>query len=198
MRAFDPVDVTAAILAGGEGRRVGGADKGLLPLDGSPLVARVLAALRGQAGTIVICAHRHADRYARFAPVITDATPEFRGPLAGIAAALGNCKSEWLLTVPVDCPQPPRDLAERLYDAALAENRETAAVFDGTRVQPLFALYRRTLAANAESALSDDLPVIRWQQLQHRTLADFSTRPQEFGNLNTLEDFKAWERDRHG
>lgn len=193
MPAFDPADITAAILAGGEGRRVGGEDKGLLPLSGRPLIAHAIAALRGQVGSIVICANRNADRYAEFAPVIADGNPGFHGPLAGIATVLRACRSEWLLTVPVDCPQPPRDLAVRLHDAALAENRDVAAVFDGRRVQPLFALYRRTLAANAEKAVKKDMPVIRWQQGLHRTLADFSTRTQEFGNLNTPEEFRQWE-----
>lgn len=198
MAAFDPADITAAILAGGEGRRVGGLDKGLLALAGRPLVAHVTAALRGQAGAIVICANRNADRYAQFAPVVTDGLPGFHGPLAGIAAALRACGSEWLLTVPVDCPQPPRDLAVRLHDAALAESRDVAAVFDGARVQPMFALYRRTLAANAGEALRNDLPVIRWQQGLHRAVADFSTRSREFGNLNTPDEFRQWEQGAHG
>ena len=41
---FNPAEVTAAILAGGEGRRVDGQDKGLLPLAGKPLIAHVAAA----------------------------------------------------------------------------------------------------------------------------------------------------------
>ena len=198
MSAFDPAEVTAAILAGGEGRRVGGEDKGLLQLADRPLIAHVIAAMRGQTGAIVICANRNADRYAEFAPVIADGENGFRGPLAGIAAALRACKSEWLLTVPVDCPQPPRDLAVRLHNVAQTENRDVVAVYDGTRVQPLFALYRRTLAANAGEALKNNMPVIRWQQGQHRALADFSTRTLEFGNLNTPEEFRQWEQDTHG
>lgn len=198
MGAFDPAAITAAVLAGGEGRRVGGADKGLLLLDGRPLIAHVMAALRGQANTIMICANRNADRYAEFAPVIADGEEGFRGPLAGIAVALRACKNEWLLTVPVDCPQPPLDLAVRLHDVAFDEHRDVVAVYDGTRVQPLFALYRRTLAANAEEALRKDMPVVRWQQSLYRALADFSTRAQEFGNLNTPEEFRRWEQDAHG
>lgn len=198
MAAFDPSVITAAILAGGEGRRVGGADKGLLPLGGRPLVAHVVAALRGQVGRMVICANRNADRYAQFAPVIADGESGFRGPLAGIAAALRACASEWLLTVPVDCPQPPRDLAVRLHDVALGENRDVVVVFDGVRVEPMFALYRSTLAANAEDALRKDMPVVRWQQGLNRALVDFSTCAPEFGNLNTLEEFRQWEQGAHG
>ena len=198
MGAFDPAAITAAILAGGEGRRVGGADKGLLPLDGRPLVAHVVTALRGQAGHMVICANRNADRYAQFAPVITDGGPGFRGPLAGITAALRACTSAWLLTVPVDCPQPPRDLAVRLHEATLAENRDAVVVYDGTRVQPMFALYRSILAANAEDALRNDMPVVRWQQSLNSALAEFPTRAPEFGNLNTPEEFRQWEQAAHG
>jgi molybdenum cofactor guanylyltransferase len=196
--AFDPSAITAAILSGGEGRRVGGADKGLLSLAGRPLVAHVVAALRGQVGQIVICANRNADRYVQFAPVIADGGSGFRGPLAGIAAALRACSGEWLLTVPVDCPHPPRDLAVRLHDAALAENRDVAVVYDGTRVQPMFALYQSTLAANAEHALRKDMPVVRWQQSLNRALVDYSTRTPEFGNLNTPEEFRQWEQAAHG
>ncbi|MBS0569502.1 MAG: molybdenum cofactor guanylyltransferase [Proteobacteria bacterium] len=198
MPAFDPTLVTAAILAGGEGRRVGGADKGLLEVGGRPLIAHVIAALRPQVGDIVICANRNVDRYAQFAPVVTDGATGFRGPLAGIAAALRGCKSPWLLSVAVDCPQPPRDLAVRLHEAAMNAGRDLAAVFDGDRVQPLFALYRRALAIDAGQALKNDMPVIRWQQDLHRALADFSGRAREFDNLNMLEEFRRWERNAHG
>ena len=69
--AYDIADVTAAILAGGEGARVGGQDKGLLPLAGEELVARVSSAMRAQAGTLLICANRHEETYAAFGAVVS-------------------------------------------------------------------------------------------------------------------------------
>ncbi len=195
MGAFDPAAITAAILAGGEGRRVGGADKGLLLLDGSPLIAHVQTALCGQAGTIVICANRNADRYARFAPVVTDAAPDFRGPLAGIAAALRACDNEWLLTVPVDCPRLPPDFARRLHAAA---NGHAAVAYDGQCRQPLFAIYSRDLSDSAAAALARSVSVWGWQDEIGARIVDFSDAPQILANLNTHEDFENWEQVSHG
>jgi molybdopterin-guanine dinucleotide biosynthesis protein A len=187
-------DITAAILAGGEGRRVGGDDKGLLVLAEKPLIEHVVAALHEQAGSFLICANRHPDRYARFGTVIRDATPEFRGPLAGISAALAHCRSVWMLTVPVDAPSPPCDLAQRLYAAASTAGAEASVAHDGVRRQPLFALYRSPLARSAAAALEEDAPVHRWQDQIAAVEADFSDCAQAFANLNTLEEFRNWER----
>jgi molybdopterin-guanine dinucleotide biosynthesis protein A len=194
--AFDPTVITTAILAGGEGRRVGAQDKGLLPLAGRPLIAHVVDALRGQAGFIIICANRNADRYAQFAPVIADAQGGFHGPLAGIAVALAQCRTPWLLTVPVDAPEPPRDLATRLFMAA--QSADAAVAHDGECRQPLFALYRCNLANAASAALARDLPVWRWQEEVGTRIVDFSDCPQAFANLNTLDEFHAWESRLHG
>lgn len=192
---FDPTSITAAVLAGGEGRRVDGRDKGLLPLFGRPLVTRAVHALQGQAGRIVICANRHRDDYATYGDVLPDTTPGFHGPLAGIASALAACRTPWLLTIPVDCPDPPLRLAQRLFDAVANAGCEGAAAFDGTRRQPLFALYNQTLAASAQRALDANLPVWRWQDDCGLVEADFSDRPSAFDNLNTEADFRAWERE---
>lgn len=194
MSAIDPAGITAAILAGGEGRRVDGQDKGLLPLAGRPLIAHVIAALRGQAGAIVICANRNADRYRQFAPVLADGLPGFHGPLAGIAAALRACKSEWLLTIPVDCPQPTRDLAVRLHAAS---NDHAAVARDGRSRQPLFAMYRRELADSAAAALARSASVWSWQDEIGARIVDFSDSSQSLVNLNTFEDFENWERGGH-
>jgi len=75
--------ITAAILAGGQGRRFGGLDKGIQPLFGKPVVSFVVDALRPHCETIVICANRHHDEYAQFVKVLPDDFQGFRGPLAG-------------------------------------------------------------------------------------------------------------------
>jgi len=186
-------DIAVAILAGGEGRRVGGGDKGLLPLAGKSLIERVVGVLKPQVGSILICANRHADEYARFGKVLADAGQGFHGPLAGIANALAHNAADWLLTVPVDAPSPPRDLAGRLHAAVTAERADAAVAHDGVRRQPLFALYRSGLAQAAAQALEDDLPVYRWQDGIGTLEVDFSDQAQCFANLNTLEEFREWE-----
>ncbi len=190
---YDSADVTGAILAGGEGRRLGGRDKGLVPLAGQPLISHVCASLEGQVGKILVCANRNLAQYAAFATPCSDRKPGFHGPLAGIDSALADCTTPWLLTVPVDCPQPPADLARRLYFAASAADTRAAVAHDGSRRQPLFAVYRCELAASAGLALAGDWPVWRWQDECGAVEVDFSDVPLAFLNLNTDQDFSRWE-----
>ena len=195
---FDPLDITAAILAGGAGTRLGGRDKGLALLADKPLIAHVVESLKRQSRDMLICINRHAEQYAVFAPICTDRIAGFRGPLAGIDAALAVCATPWLLTVPVDCPQPPLDLAHRLYAAARAAQACVAVAHDGIRRQPLFAIYRRELGADTGLALSNDLPVWRWQDSAGAIEVNFSDVPQAFLNLNVDDDFGKWEEHHHG
>jgi molybdenum cofactor guanylyltransferase len=195
--AYDIADVTAAILAGGEGARVGGQDKGLLPLASKPLIERVSSAMRPQAGALLICANRHHGTYATFGSVVVDALEGYPGPLAGIAAALAVCTTAWLLTVPVDCPDPPAELGSRLLFAAIGAGTNLAVAHDGERTQPLFAIYRRELAESCSEALVRDLPVWRWQRDAGAAVVAFSDSAARFVNLNTPEEFRVWERRQH-
>jgi len=183
--------VTTAILAGGAGSRVGGRDKGLLELNGQPLIAHVRASLPRNAIVLIIANRHHAD-YARFGQVVGDIDEGIRGPLAGIATALTASVSEWVVTVPVDCPKPPLDLVERLTLALRSAPQKIAVAHDGTRRQPLFALYHRSLADSARAALELDAPVWRWQNDNHAVEVDFSDTAAAFENLNTEQDLAAW------
>ena len=91
-------DTTGLVLAGGAGRRVGGADKGLLPWHGRPLVEQVVQKLRGEVATLLISCNRNQDYYASLADrIVADQRPGFAGPLAGIEAAIPVLDSEFLL-----------------------------------------------------------------------------------------------------
>ncbi len=193
---FMTSDITVAILAGGQGTRVGGQDKGLMDLAGEPLISRVRERLRAQAGALLICANRNADQYAQYGTVVTDTTPGFHGPLAGIAAALAACRSRWLLTVPVDSPRPPSDLSRRLHAAAVSGRTGAAVAHTGARREPLFALYAASLSESAAEALQRDLPVWRWQDELGIAEVDFSAQAADFVNLNSADDFSRWEEDR--
>jgi molybdenum cofactor guanylyltransferase len=185
--------VTAAILAGGQGSRLGGLDKGVQSLFERPVVSYVADALRPHCERILICANRNHDIYEQFGSVLPDSLQGFRGPLAGISTALAHCKTRWLLTVPVDTPRPPDNLVTRLLNGIGAT--QAAVADDGTRRQPLFALYDCALAVSAQNALEHDLAVWRWQDDIGAAVVDFSDTIESFNNLNTLEDFRRWEAD---
>jgi molybdopterin-guanine dinucleotide biosynthesis protein A len=185
--------LTVAILAGGAASRLGGRDKGLEVVDGAPLIARARTycehAIARDVDFLII-ANRHLDEYARYGRVRADAIEGFRGPLAGLASALDGATADNVLTLPVDCPSPPDDLAARLIDAL--GDRDAVVAHDGTRRQPLFALYRRALAASASAAASSGQGVWEWQDSVGAVEVDFADRRQQFHNLNTPEEFAAY------
>ena len=181
--------LTVAILAGGAATRLGGRDKGLETLLDAPLIARVARVWASY--DLLIVANRNLDEYARYARTISDAVAGFAGPLAGVAAALAACATERLVTVPVDCPDPPRDLIARLA-VAIETGAAACVAHDGERRQPLFALYRRELAERANAAAKAGQGVWQWQDTIPAREVDFSDRRHEFHNLNTPDDFAAY------
>lgn len=120
----------------------------------------------------------------------------YSGPLAGVATALAACTTPWLLTLPVDCPDPPRDLAARLLAFATNAACEAVVAHDGARRQPLFALYRRELAESATAAATRGLGPSGWQDAIAARELDFADRRAQFRNLNTSEDFVAYAAER--
>src|SRR5512133_668846 len=102
--------ITGVIFAGGQGRRMGGVDKGLVALDGRPLVAHVVERLAPQVGALVINANQNRDRYAAFAyPVVADVVPDFAGPLAGLHAGIAAAATPYIVTRPCDSQFLPLD-----------------------------------------------------------------------------------------
>jgi molybdenum cofactor guanylyltransferase len=200
-----PDDVLGVVLAGGAGVRVGGADKGLLPLCGRPLVECVLERLRPQCGRLLIVANRNTGDYARYAPVVHDETDGHAGPLAGLAAAFGFLEANrhalprWVLTVPVDCPDPPGDLAVRLHTALRDHDKARCAyVRRAGHAQPLFALYRIEedgggWCACAREALRGHGSPVRWHAGIGALAVDFGDADDAFHNLNTPADFRGYE-----
>jgi molybdopterin-guanine dinucleotide biosynthesis protein A len=178
--------ITGLVLAGGLGRRMGGEDKGLVPLAGRPMVAHVLEALRPQVGTIVVNANRNLELYAAFGhPVVADAVGGYLGPLAGVLTALQRCTTEFLVTAPCDAPLVAPDLVARLYAACTAAGADLAVASDGQRQQPVFLLLRATLAPALEAYLAGGgRKIDAWFAQLSVAEADFSDEPDTFVNVN--------------
>jgi molybdenum cofactor guanylyltransferase len=183
-------DITGVILAGGRAQRMGGMDKGLIPLNGKPMVEHILDAVRPQVGTLLINANRNLDDYARYGlRVVTDRMGEFYGPLVGMASALEVSTTPYLLTVPCDSPLIPADLATRLYQKLREEDAEISVVHDGERMQPVFALLHRDLLPSLLAYLDAGGRKIDTWYAEHRlALADFSDRQELSCNVNTPDE----------
>ena len=208
--------ITGLVLAGGQGSRMGGADKGLQLLADRPLAQWCAERLTPQVGTVVINANRHLDRYAALGlRVVPDllpqdgdapAAPSFAGPLAGFAAGLAACTTPWLLTVACDTPRFPTDLAVRLAAAAQQNNALIAMACTangaGTPLpQPVFCLLHHSLAASVRAFLEGGGHKIRHWTQQHPCAmvvfdeADGADNQAEsaFFNANTAQELAALE-----
>ncbi len=188
--------ITVVILAGGSGRRMGGRDKGLLPLRGRALIEHVLERLLSQCDTILININRHQEDYARFGyPLIEDTLPGGLGPLAGLLSALEYSQSDYVLSVPCDTPQLPQDLVTRMLESLKINKADVCTVDDGDRLHPVILLVRRSVAENLRSYLeSGHRKVHDWYYSNRHCSVDFSDQPQAFMNINTPEQLSQQEQ----
>lgn len=187
--------ISAVILAGGRSTRMGGADKGLLPLVGRPMIAHVIDAIAPQVDKVIISANRHRDEYAQFGlEVMADHTDTFDGPLAGVRAAMLTAAPSLLVTVPCDAPFIPHDLVARLTAEKARLNAAAAVAHDGTRLQPLFALLDTNLLPSLTAYLENgDRKAEMWFASIPAAMVDFSDAAQAFVNINTAQDIRAAE-----
>lgn len=197
MSAGDAAAITGIVLAGGQGRRMGGVDKGLVELAGRPLVAHVVARLAPQVGAIVINANQNLDRYAAFGhPVVPDAVGGFAGPLAGLHAGMTAATTPFVVTVPCDSPFLPLDLVTRLAAARTRENAQLAVARTLDQPHPVFALVRRDVLPHLATFLADGgRKIDRWYGTLAVVEVAFDDEAEAFANINTRAELAERESD---
>ena len=195
--AATPAAIIGVILAGGQARRLGGIEKGLVEVAGRPMIEWIIDTLVPQVDAVLINANRNPDRYRQYGfPVVVDRLANFQGPLAGFAAALEDVPADAaILTVPCDSPVPPPELAARLLDALEGGNAELAVAHDGERLQPVYALIPACLRDSLDAFLaSGERKIDLWYARHRMATADFSDRRDHFLNLNRPGELAQVER----
>ncbi|MBL0939486.1 MAG: molybdenum cofactor guanylyltransferase [Gemmatimonadaceae bacterium] len=187
-------DITAIVLCGGEGRRMGGADKPLVLFRGMPLVQHVIDGLHHAVGDIVIVANRSFDAYRALGyRVILDEKTGL-GPLGGIAAAAPHVTTPWAFICAGDTPFIESALVKRLADHASAESRVARVAHDGERLQPLFALVSDSVLATAPNHLeSQSLSVREWLVSQGAVAVDATDLGACMISIDNPEQLRALE-----
>jgi molybdopterin-guanine dinucleotide biosynthesis protein A len=189
-------DVTGLVLAGGQGRRMGGVDKGLVGLNGQPLIAHVLARLAPQVADVLINANQNVERYAAFgAPVVSDAVGGFAGPLAGLHAGLTRATREFVVTVPCDSPFLPTDLVARLAAARAAHDAQLAVAKTYDQPHPVFALVKRDVLPHLAAFLdAGGRKIDAWYATLRVIEVAFDDEADAFRNINTVDELSAASR----
>lgn len=194
---FDKESITGIVLAGGRARRMGGVDKGLVPLCGRAMIEHVLDRLVQQVGAVIINANRNADTYAAMGhQVVPDRDDAYAGPLAGMSSGLHAAKTPWCVTVPCDSPLIGADIIRRLYRALQGHGADIAVAHDGERAHPVVTLLSADLAPSIDAFLqAGERKIDRWFDLHNWVHADFSDAPEYFINVNTEEERRIVESE---
>lgn len=180
--------IFGVILAGGQGRRLGGVDKATLDLGGARLVDLAVGRLEPQVEELAISSNTGAGLASLGLPILADAAP--LGPLAGLLAAMdwaAPLGADYIASVAVDCPHFPCDLVAHLRLAL--EGGGTIALARAGRVHGTFGLWPVSLRGDLAQFLQSGAKpkVMDYAARNPLAYADF---PDEaaFDNINTPQD----------
>ncbi|WP_160287224.1 molybdenum cofactor guanylyltransferase MobA [Pseudomonas knackmussii] len=141
------------LIAGGQGRRMGGRDKGLVEWLGQPLIAHMHAVVRPFTDDLIISCNRNPSRYARYADrLVRDDEAGFQGPMGGIRAGLRQARHDWLLVLPCDAPRVNAELVRALLALRGEAGQRPLMVRQQDQWQPLFSVLPRALLAELDDA----------------------------------------------
>lgn len=182
------------ILAGGQARRMGGGDKGLLAIGDRTMLDHVIERLAPQVAELALNANGDETRFAEFGlPVLADPVAGYAGPLAGVLAGLDWASGREvanIVTAAADTPFLPTDLVTRLLDAAVDQGRQIAIASTATGLHPTFGLWPVALRDDLRTALSAGVrKVVDWTDRHGVARAEFPVGEFDpFFNVNTPED----------
>jgi len=193
-------DITAVILAGGRGSRMGGTDKGLQNFKGTPMALHALMRVGSQVGYFMVNANRNLSAYESFgADVWPDGNDEFAGPLSGFVVGLEHCETPYLLTVPCDTPYFPQDLARRMVEGLEAADADIAMAAQEGHTQPTFCLIKHCMLESLLAFMkSGGRKIDTWTGAQNTVLVHFdevNDDPRAFANANTLGELALLEKE---
>ena len=185
--------LTAAILAGGRGTRLGGTDKSAIVIDGLRVIDRQLALLGRVADHLIIVATQHERFAALGIPVVSDLVRD-SGALGGLHTAISASPSDRTLVVACDMPFLTEAFLRHLVEAA-GPDVDAAVPYAAGRLHPLCAAYRRTCLAPLTRRLDartlrvvDFLSDIIVRQIGQEELTAFDPDGTLLFNLNTPDD----------
>ncbi len=189
-------NITAVILAGGKGKRLGGKDKGLVLYHNKPLIEHILEKIETQVSTVLISANRNNALYSTYGyAVIKDEMLDYQGPLAGFYTAMKNTQTEYIITLPCDGPLISYDLVTRLRKCLQHNPTKIAVAHDGQRLQPTYALIPVTYLSDLNKFMRNGgRSIYQWYAQYAIISCDFSDIPYIFANINTEEQRQQMER----
>mgnify|MGYP000020578250 CR=1 FL=1 len=144
-------NTTAIILAGGQSSRMG-EDKGLMNLEGQPMIQYIIDSVKQIASNIIIIANDKA--YEQFGFEVHEDLVKEKGPLVGIVTGLSASKTELNWIISCDAPYVSKDLLLDLmnklneFEAVVPEKEEKKHPLIGAYKKSTLPVFKQALALN--------------------------------------------------
>jgi molybdopterin-guanine dinucleotide biosynthesis protein A len=186
--------ISAVILAGGMSTRLG-KDKSLLPVDGEPLLTRVVRQLSALSEDLIVVTNdrAHYDALALPARLIQDEKPGV-GALMGLYSGLKAARHSYALVVA--CDMPFLNLALLRYMVHLAQDYDVVVPREDEYVEPLHAVYGKDCLPAMEWRLAQGrrrivsfFDAVRVRYVEKSEVDRFDPLHLSFVNVNTPEDW---------
>jgi molybdopterin-guanine dinucleotide biosynthesis protein A len=181
------VPCSILLLAGGQGQRMGGRDKGLIDWRGEPLIQHLHRLTRPLTDDLIISCNRNLEQYAIYADqLVKDGNDDFHGPFAGIRAALPLARHPYLLVLPCDVPLIDLALLDELRETSCKYPEQPVMVRSGEHWQPLLCVIPTCHAAAFEASWqSGERSPRRIMEKLGAVAVDCDADDPRLANLNT-------------
>jgi|WetSurSiteA1Bulk_404760.scaffolds.fasta_scaffold74260_2 molybdopterin-guanine dinucleotide biosynthesis protein A len=191
-------NISAAILAGGSGKRFHSVVKPKIVIDGTMIISRILSVLSDIFNEVIIVTNTPAE-YEQFKCITVPDEIRGSGPLGGIHAALKKSSNKAVFVFAGDMPFPDRNII--LHLAKEFENEACQALvprIDGY-IEPLHSIYSHSLAGAIEEHLTrkGHMAVIEFLKTIDVRYFDFEKSEEvlkAFTNINSPEDIVMAEK----
>ena len=184
---------SAIILTGGKSSRMG-QPKALLLFEGEPLILHTVRLLQTVFADIVVVAA--PDQELPLLPVtITRDEVAYQGPVGGIFYGLQAAREERCFVTSCDTPFLNLSLVSHLL--SLASGYDVVVPYWQDRLQPLHAVYRRSVAPLLREQLErgELRPIFLYKKVRTREVPEdeirrFDSTGSSFHNMNSPEDYQ--------
>ena len=189
-------NITGIILAGGKSSRMG-EDKALKKFNNLALIEYTIKKIQPQVNSIIINANQNQKEYQQFGyPLIADINPDRLGPLSGIYSSLQKIATDWGFFSACDTPYLPKDVVAGLFHEAQLQHKLIAVVETNKKLQPLVLLVHKKLSYSLKKFISSGgRKTQQWILQQQPAIIDYSNEIDAFVNINTTQDFLAFEEN---
>ncbi|MDP6908259.1 MAG: molybdenum cofactor guanylyltransferase [Flavobacteriales bacterium] len=180
--------ITGIILAGGKSSRMG-QDKGLIPLNGKPMIQHIIDPMAKICSRILIVTGN--PMYGMFGfELVADEAPDY-GPVIGILSGLRISNTERNLVLSCDTPYITFDLLKEL--ALKADDADVVVASSNLGIHPLISTYNKSCIPTFEQAVAKNEHRLQ-TVLESCIVKKFNVSPSDealLKNINSKEDLRA-------